>query len=83
MKDAKNLLSVDGVLYLYGPFKQNDKHTSLRNADFDTSLRYQNPEWGVRDLEDVITVAASQNLVLQQIEPMPTNNLSVIFKMLD
>jgi hypothetical protein len=46
-------------------------------------LRYQNPEWGVRDLEDVITVAAAQNLVLQQIKPMPANNLSVIFKRLD
>ena len=43
----------------------------------------QNPEWGVRDLEDVITVAAAQNLVLQQIKPMPANNLSVIFKRLD
>ncbi len=83
MSGAKNLLPVKGILYLYGPFKQNDKHTSERNADFDASLRYQNPEWGVRNLEDVITVAAEQNLALQQIQPMPANNLSVVFKMLD
>jgi hypothetical protein len=83
MEGAKNLLSVGGILYLYGPFKQDGKHTSMSNAEFDTSLRYQNPEWGVRDLEDVITVAAAQNLVLQQIKPMPANNLSVIFKRLD
>ena len=72
-----------GILYLYGPYKQDGKHTSVSNAEFDASLRYQNSEWGVRDLEDVITVAAAQNLVLQQIQPMPANNLSVIFKMLD
>lgn len=83
MEGAKNLLSVGGILYLYGPFKQNGKHTSESNTDFDASLRHQNPEWGVRDLEDVITVAADQNLVLQKIQPMPANNLSVIFKMLD
>jgi len=82
MKGAKNLLSVGGILYLYGPFKQDGKHTSMSNAEFDASLRYQNSDWGVRDLEDVITVAAAQNLVLQQIQPMPANNLSVIFKML-
>ena len=83
MEGAKNLLSVGGILYLYGPFKQDGKHTSISNAEFDTSLRYQNSEWGVRDIEDVITVAAAQNLVLQQVQSMPANNLSVIFKMLD
>ena len=83
MTGAKELLSVNGILYLYGPFKQNGKHTSMSNTEFDTSLRYQNSEWGVRDIEDVITVAAAQNLVLQQIQSMPANNLSVIFEMLD
>lgn len=76
---AKKLLPVKGILYLYGPFKQNGIHTSESNAEFDASLRYQNPEWGVRDLEDVVAIAAEQNLVLKEIKPMPANNLSVIF----
>lgn len=80
MAEAKNLLPVGGVVYLYGPFKQNGQHTSQSNAEFDLSLRYQNPAWGVRDLEDVIAVAADQNLLLQKIQPMPANNLSIIFK---
>jgi len=42
-------------------------------------LRYQNPEWRVRDLEDVVAIAADQNLSLKEIKPMPANNLSVIF----
>jgi hypothetical protein len=69
-----------GLLYLYGAYKQNGKHTAPSNADFDTSLRNQNPEWGVRDLEAVIDVAVAQNLVLQTVQPMPANNLSVIFQ---
>lgn len=77
MEGAKNLLSVDGILYLYGPFKQDGKYTSMSNAEFDTSLRYQNSEWGVRDLEDVITVAAAQNLVLQQIWTLDKSDTDV------
>jgi hypothetical protein len=47
---------------------------------FDQSLRASNPEWGVRDLEEVTTVAKTH--ALQQIETvaMPANNLSVIFQ---
>ena len=82
MEGAKNILSVGGVLYLYGPFKQNGEHIIHSNAEFDESLRHQNPEWGVRNLEDVIAVAADQNLILKEIKPMPANNLSVIFEML-
>ncbi|PZO36243.1 MAG: SAM-dependent methyltransferase [Pseudanabaena frigida] len=80
MTGAKNLLPVGGILYLYGPFKQNGKHTSDSNADFDASLRYQNPEWGVRDLEDVVAIAAKNNLAMPKVQAMPANNLSVIFQ---
>ena len=79
---AKSLLPVGGILYLYGPFKQEGKHTSPSNAEFDASLLYQNPEWGVRDLEDVITVANRENLALQNVKAMPANNFSVIFEVL-
>lgn len=77
---TNKLLPEGGLLYLYGAYKQNGKHTSPSNADFDASLRNQNPEWGVRDLDEVIAVASQQNLVLKAVQPMPANNLSVIFQ---
>ena len=80
MSGASKILPEGGLLYLYGAYKQNGKHTATSNADFDASLRNQNPEWGVRDLEAVIDVAIAQNLVLQTVQPMPANNLSVIFR---
>ncbi|WP_434687525.1 DUF938 domain-containing protein [Pseudanabaena minima] len=80
MSGANKILTEGGLLYLYGAYKQNGKHTAPSNADFDASLRNQNPEWGVRDLESVIDVAVAQNLVLQTVKPMPANNLSVIFR---
>jgi hypothetical protein len=80
MSGASKILPEGGLLYLYGAYKQNGKHTAPSNADFDASLRNQNPEWGVRDLEAVIDVAVAQNLLLQTVQPMPANNLSVIFQ---
>lgn len=77
---AKNILPVGGILYLYGPFKHKGQHTSISNAEFDASLRSQNPEWGVRDLEEVIAVAEQKKILLQKIVPMPANNLSVVFQ---
>ncbi|MDJ0535271.1 MAG: DUF938 domain-containing protein [Xenococcaceae cyanobacterium MO_207.B15] len=80
MAGAKRILPVGGILYLYGPYKRNGRHTAPSNQAFDQSLRSQNPEWGVRNLEDVISVAQDNNLVLQEIVQMPANNLSVVFK---
>jgi hypothetical protein len=43
-------------------------------------LRAQNPEWGVRDLEEVTTAAAQVGLTLAEVIEMPANNLSVVFR---
>lgn len=77
---AKRILPGDGILYLYGPYKQGGQHTAPSNAAFDESLRQQNPEWGVRDLETVITAATEQGFSLVKTVAMPANNLSVIFQ---
>ncbi|MGP1386562.1 MAG: DUF938 domain-containing protein [Thainema sp.] len=80
MAGAGRILPPDGVLYLYGPYKQDGQHTAPSNAAFDQSLRSRNPEWGVRDLAAVVDAAATHQLQLQQTIPMPANNLSVIFQ---
>ncbi|MGQ9838591.1 MAG: DUF938 domain-containing protein [Cyanobacteriota bacterium] len=80
MVGAGRILPPDGILYLYGPFRCQGKHTAPSNAQFDASLRAENPEWGVRDLEKVVEVAANKGLILQEVIPMPANNFSVIFR---
>jgi hypothetical protein len=82
MAGAGRILPKDGILYLYGPFKQDGKHTAPSNAQFDQSLQRQNQEWGVRDLEAVIAVAEAQNLAHLETVAMPANNLSVVFQRL-
>ncbi len=80
MAGAARILPPEGLLYLYGPFKREGKHTAASNAAFDASLRSQDPEWGVRDLEDVVRAAGDRGLQLARTEAMPANNLSVVFK---
>jgi hypothetical protein len=80
MAGAGRILPAGGVLYLYGPFKRGGKHTAPSNETFDCSLRTQNEQWGVRDLETVVEVAQQEGLTLMEVVEMPANNLSVLFR---
>jgi SAM-dependent methyltransferase len=75
---AGRYLQSGGHLFLYGPFKRDGKHTAVSNAVFDTSLRDNNPEWGVRDIADVEELAAQNGLALQEALEMPANNMILV-----
>ncbi len=77
---AARHLAADGRLFLYGPFKRDGQHNAPSNAAFDESLRRQNPEWGVRDIAELRTLAAANQLRLAQISEMPSNNAVLTFK---
>jgi len=69
-----------GLLYLYGPYSVQGRHTALSNAAFDSALRAENPEWGVRDLKEVESLAKDQGFDLAETIEMPSNNFSVLFR---
>jgi hypothetical protein len=77
---AARVLPSGGVLYLYGPYRREGRHTAPSNAVFDADLCARNPEWGVRDLEEVAALAARVGFEAPLIEPMPANNFSLIFR---
>ena len=79
---AAEILPVEGILYLYGPYKINKQHTASSNQEFDQYLKMQSPAWGVRNLEDVVEIAQQYNFDLVKTVVMPANNLSVIFRKL-
>jgi hypothetical protein len=76
---AARYLRDDGLLFLYGPFKRDGRHTAVSNAVFDTSLRQNNPEWGVRDIAEVEALAARNGLALSETVEMPANNMILVF----
>jgi Protein of unknown function (DUF938) len=80
MAGAGRILPKGGVLYLYGPFKQNGVHTAPSNEAFDQSLQMRDRQWGVRDLEAVIGAAEAEGLAFVRTYSMPANNLSVVFE---
>ena len=77
---AERVLPPNGVLYLYGPYRREGKHTAPSNAAFDRMLRNRDSSWGIRDLEAVVERAEQHSFELQQVIEMPANNLSVVFR---
>jgi len=76
---ASRLLNAGGWLFLYGPFMRDGMHTAPSNDRFDRSLRAENPDWGVRDVRDLTTLARGAGLPLTQSVPMPANNQVLVF----
>ncbi|MFQ5995037.1 MAG: DUF938 domain-containing protein [Acidiferrobacterales bacterium] len=81
MAGAEQLLEPNGLLYFYGPFMRDGAHTAPSNKEFDRSLRHRNPNWGVRDSNDVVACANKHRFVLDRMVEMPANNLSLILRL--
>ena len=81
-KESGNLLGNGKYLMLYGPFKIGNEHLSQSNYLFDKSLKMQNNNWGVRNLDKVNDEAYNNGFVQKELILMPSNNLSVIYRKL-
>ena len=77
---AAQVLSTGGPLYLYGPYRFGGAFLALSNAEFDRWLRERDPRWGVRDVDDLTSVAADHGFVLSETVAMPANNHSLVFR---
>ena len=69
-----------GIFCVYGPFRFGGEFTSPSNAEFDYSLKTNNPEWGIRDFEQLCQVAEEEDLAFQHNYSMPANNQLLVFK---
>ncbi len=82
LQGAGRALAADGLLFLYGPFTRQGRHTSASNEAFDRMLTLHDPAWGVRDLEEVAAAAHEEGLALRRVVEMPANNLSLLLRRL-
>ena len=80
MRGAGRLLEAGAPLYLYGAYRQAGVETAPSNEAFDAGLRARDPEWGVRELEQVVAEAERHGFRLAGVTPMPANNLSVVLR---
>ena len=74
------VLSVGGILCMYGPFNYDGKFTSESNARFDAWLKSRDPASGVRDFEAVNRLAEAQGMHLLKDVSMPSNNRTLVWK---
>ena len=75
---AARILPIGGPLILYGPWLKDDIETVPSNLAFDADLKYHDPEWGLRRVEDFASAAADEGLELEQTRAMPANNLMLL-----
>lgn len=80
LRGAAAVLPAGAPLVLYGPFKVGGFHTADSNMAFEAWLKDQNPEFGVRNLEDVADLAAVAGFAAPETVQMPANNLTVVFR---
>jgi SAM-dependent methyltransferase len=80
LRGAGRLLAPGAPLYLYGAYRRAAVPTAPSNEAFDENLRARDPEWGLRNLEDVVAAAEEQGLGLDEVVEMPANNLSVVLR---
>ena len=79
-RESGKILGKGQFLMLYGPFKICGMHTSESNYLFDNSLKMQNDQWGIKNLEEVCNESKKNGFFQKDIIRMPANNFSLIFR---
>ena len=79
MQGAARHLAPGGHLVTYGPYLEDGVPTAPGNLSFDASLRAQDASWGIRRIEDVVSVAAQAGLQLAARHALPANNLLLVW----
>ncbi|MBX3563704.1 MAG: DUF938 domain-containing protein [Sphingomonas sp.] len=77
---AAALLPPGAPLILYGPYRQHGVETAPSNEQFELWLKDKSPEYGLRHVEDVTREASARQFTLERIEPMPANNLILVYR---
>ncbi len=83
VEGVKRQLSDGGLFMIYGPFNYNNDYTSDSNRHFDYMLKERDPGSGLRDFEELETLAKNNSLILFKDVAMPANNRLLIFKSIE
>jgi hypothetical protein len=73
-------LGQGGLLLIYGPFNEGGRFTGPGNAAFDADLRRRNPDWGLRDLEDIDHMALAHGFASEPHRMMPADNRLLVYR---
>jgi len=74
---AGEILPVGGVIYVYGPYRYSDWPLVPSNENFDLWLKDRDPVSGIRDFDQIDSLAKQAGFELQGDLAMPANNRSI------
>ncbi len=74
IKGAGKLLPEQGALVIYGPFNYGGSYTSESNARFDQWLKSRDSRSGIKDFEEILSMADDNGMQLTADLAMPANN---------
>lgn len=77
---AGKILPVGGVIYVYGPYRYSDRPLEPSNENFDLWLKDRDVVSGIRDFDQVDSLAKHAGFELQDDIAMPANNRSIWWK---
>jgi cyclopropane fatty-acyl-phospholipid synthase-like methyltransferase len=75
-----SVVNAQGVFCLYGPFNEGGRFTSDSNESFDQSLRAQDPQMGIRNIEELDDMAGRNGMQRVRTYAMPANNQLAVWK---
>jgi SAM-dependent methyltransferase len=73
------VLGPGGLFALYGPFNYAGRYTSESNARFDRRLKQRDPRSGIKDVDDLNSLADNFGLALAEDFEMPVNNRILVW----
>ena len=81
LKYASELLEEEkGFLALHGPFLREGMFMSESDRAFDEDIKSRDPDWGLRDLEQVVMVAGELHFRKEEIREMRAGNWMLILR---
>lgn len=79
-RGAARTLSPGGFLLTYGPYRFADAPFAPSNEAFDETLKSRDPSFGIRDVQDLDTLANKVGLSREATIVMPANNHCLVFR---
>ncbi len=74
------LAAQQGFLAIHGAFLREGMFMSESDREFDADIRSRDPEWGLRDLEQVVRMAGDRGFRKEEIREMRAGNWMLILR---
>ncbi|CAH1988560.1 unnamed protein product [Acanthoscelides obtectus] len=78
-KNVGEILKPGGLMITYGAYANNGIIEPQSNIDFDKEIRKRNPEFGIRDIQDLIKLGKNYGIELSSTYEMPANNKCLVW----